>query len=160
MYRTFETRMHFSRMRTVRCSGCHACPPPSCHACPLATHAPLPCMSPTTHTPLPCTLLPHMPPPPAMHGPSPAMHTPPHTHTPAMYTPPATNNPPPCEQNHTREFTLLSNRCGEGGGPHVTITHDALDLTVQGSPPPDIRNGPPGPQTSDMGHLRTPRYQS
>ena len=44
-----------------------------------------------------------------------------------------------------------------GGGPHVTITHDALDLTVQGPPTPDIRNGlPPGTQTSDMGpHLRT-----
>ena len=45
---TFWTRMHSSRMRTIRCSG-HL----SCHAHPPDMHAPLSCM----HTPLP-----HMPP--------------------------------------------------------------------------------------------------
>ena len=42
------------------------------------------------------------------------------------------------------------------GCPHVTITHGALDLTVQ-PPPPDIRHwGPPSSptlQTSDIGDL-------
>ena len=47
-----KTRMHSSRMCTIRCSG-HL----SCHACPPATHAPchtcpLPCMPPTMHAPL------------------------------------------------------------------------------------------------------------
>ena len=36
-----------------------------------------------------------------------------------------------------------------GGGPHVTITHDALALTVQGPSwpwtPPDMGHGTPGP---------------
>ena len=37
------------------------------------------------------------------------------------------------------------------GAPHVTITHDALDLTVQAPTPPpqDIRRGTPL-QTSDL----------
>ena len=90
------TRMHSSRMRTVRCSGrlsCHARPP--CHAHPVpcmpplprmppAMHAPLPCMPPATQAPchacshhahpLPCMPPPCMPPP-AM---PPTQHTPRH----------------------------------------------------------------------------------
>ena len=72
-----KTRIHFSRMRIVRCSGRL-----SCHACPL------PCMPPSMHT-----LLPHMPP--AMHTPChmPTLpHMPPGTH--ATHTPPATHVPP------------------------------------------------------------------
>ena len=49
------------------------------------------------------------------------------------------------------------------GGPHVTITHDALDLTVWGSqsqPCPQTCDSPtPGPSppwTSDMGCHSTP----
>ena len=69
-----KTRMHSSRMRTVRCSGrlsCHACPLPATHA-PTAMHVSLPCMTPphtppATYAPLPCIPpLPHMPPPPHM----------------------------------------------------------------------------------------------
>ena len=30
-------------------------------------------------------------------------------------------------------------------GPHVTITRDALDLTVQHPPPPDMGHGDPHP---------------
>ena len=84
-----KTRMHSSRMRTVRSSGrlsCHACPP--CHAYPPAMHTPYhapptmhaPChVYPLIHThpchvcPLPCMPpLPHMPlakyAPPAIHA--------------------------------------------------------------------------------------------
>ena len=34
--------------------------------------------------------------------------------------------------------------CPGGGGPHVTITHDALNVTVQGPSPPTRDMGPPG----------------
>ena len=60
------TRMHSSRMHTVRCSGrlsCHAAP--HCHAYPPATHAPTmhppPCMPPPCSPPAT-----HAPPPPCM----------------------------------------------------------------------------------------------
>ena len=42
--------------------------------------------------------------------------------------------------------------CGqEGGGSHVTVIHDALDLTVQG--PPDTKHGTyPPPPTQIVKH--------
>ena len=41
-------------------------------------------------------------------------------------------------------FTGVYLSVHKGGGPHVTITHDTLDLTVQPlPPPPDIRHGTP-----------------
>ena len=57
-----QTRMHSSRMRTVRCSGrlsCHAHPPamhaPLCHACPFTMHAPFAThASPLCHAHVPC----------------------------------------------------------------------------------------------------------
>ena len=78
-----NTRMHSSRMHTVRCSGClscHACSPchtwPSCHSHLLATHAPCHTCPPATHTPChthPCHThpMPHIPPCHTFH---PAMH--------------------------------------------------------------------------------------
>ena len=82
-----KTRMHSSRMRTVRYSGCLSCHiylpssyTPPCHACPLAMHAP------PRHACLPL-----------------AMHVPCHTHPLCHECQPTT--PPPhmphtCEQNH------------------------------------------------------------
>ena len=105
------TRMHSSRMRTVRCSGrlsCHTCPPsmhvpsaiPPCHTCPCHVCPP---PSPATHAyrchacpsamdaprhVCPCHACPH----PAMHVPT-AMHT------------PATNAPLPCmPPRHARPY--------------------------------------------------------
>ena len=57
-----STRMHSSRTRTVRCTGCPSChaPPPHtppcnacspCHADPLPCMPPLPNTHPATHTP-------------------------------------------------------------------------------------------------------------
>ena len=42
-------------------------------------------------------------------------------------------------------FKGVSRFIGEGRGPHVTITHDALDLTEQAPamPPPNIRHEDP-----------------
>ena len=86
------TRMHSSRMCTVRCSGrlsCHACPPPATHApchthpspsTPFTMHAPF-----TTHAPFTmhasplchaCSNLSHMLPSPCM-PPTFATHVPP-----------------------------------------------------------------------------------
>ena len=76
------TRMHSSRMRTVRCSchlSCHAYHPPLSHM-PIAMHAPL-CHARPHHA---CPL-PHMPPLPCM---SPAMHALPTTHVLPPYMPP------------------------------------------------------------------------
>ena len=41
-----------------------------------------------------------------------------------------------------REGNVFSHVCQStgGGGSHVTIIHDALDLTVQGSPGPTLAN--------------------
>ena len=39
---------------------------------------------------------------------------------------------------------------GMGGGSNLTITHDALDLTTQGSPP-----HPPSTGTALAGHVQT-----
>ena len=89
-----KTRMHSSRMRTVRFSdrlSCmHALPPyplphmPPCNACPpchahlIATHAPCHAYPSAIHAPLPCMppprLLPCMPPLFAMHAPPPLCH--------------------------------------------------------------------------------------
>ena len=107
------TRMHSSRMRTVRCSGHlsrHACPPamhtlPAMHASfamhtPFTTYVPpLPHMPPfTTHVPL----LPHIPPftthvPLLPHMPSFDTHAPLHHTCPpfAMHAPPSPCTPPP-----------------------------------------------------------------
>ena len=71
-----KTRIHSSRMRTVRCSGnlsCHACMLP-CHACPLHPATQAPCHAHPHHA---CPL-PHM---------LPAMQaTPCHIYPPAMHT--------------------------------------------------------------------------
>ena len=91
----WETRMHCSRMRTVRCTGRL-----SWHACPPFTHVPLSCMSPCHACPLPHTPYHTCPPP---HAP-PAMHAPCHVHLrytcPAMHSPyhkfPYHAFPPPC----------------------------------------------------------------
>ena len=52
-------------------------------------------------------------------------------------------------------FSLVS-VCLFTGGPHMTITHDALDLTVQGPHLLDIRHGPPSSPALDP----TPRHQT
>ena len=69
----YTTRIHSSRMRTVRCSSSLLPRTPPCHSCPLrcmppTTHAPpqdacpLPCVPPChTHPPTMHTPLPHMP---------------------------------------------------------------------------------------------------
>ena len=89
---SIKTRMHFSSMRTVRCSGrlsCHAHTPPPphmpschthrCHTChpyhaSAAIHSPPAMHAPTIHAPLP-SMPPAMPPPctplPCMHAPLP-----------------------------------------------------------------------------------------
>ena len=82
---TLKTRMHYSRMLTVRCSGCHACahcnacPPsnmPLCHAHPLpCMPPPPPCMPPAIHIPTThAPPLPRMPPPLPRTPPSPYRH--------------------------------------------------------------------------------------
>ena len=51
-------------------------------------------------------------------------------------------------------FSVVSVR-HSGGGSHVTIIHDALEVTVQ-DPQPQLHHAPP--QTSDMGPLQEIRY--
>ena len=80
------TRMHSSRLRTIRCSGRL-----SCHAHPPATHGPLPCIPP----PFTCM-------PPATHGPN--THAPHHVcpprpcMSPIMHAPPRHAHPPPVDR--------------------------------------------------------------
>ena len=85
----FETRMHSSRTRTVRCSGhfsSHGRTPaavaisPAMDARPLPCMPPLPCTPSAMHASLPCT-------PPATHAPHPPSCMPSTTHTTAMHTP-------------------------------------------------------------------------
>ena len=102
----WRTRIHSSRMHTIRCSGRLSCyAHPRCHAHPLPCMPPVSCMHPfamhapfTMHVPLLCMpLSPHMPPF-AMHAPlwhacSPSPHIPPFaTHAPFM--PPSAQTPP------------------------------------------------------------------
>ena len=108
------TRMHSSRIHTIRFSGhisCHApalhhtCPPAMHiphHACPPAMHAPHAMYAPHHTCPPPCMPPPHMSPchthpppctPPTMHAPLPHMPPP---HMPPHHTHPCHTAPLPC----------------------------------------------------------------
>ena len=100
-----HTRMHSSRMHTVRCSGllsCHTCPP--CHTHPLVMHAPChacpPCHAhpPAMHTPLPST--------------SPAMHPPAAIFT--MHTPPPSPSIPPWTDRRSWKHYLSTTTVADG----------------------------------------------
>ena len=57
---------------------------------------------------------------------------------------------------------LVMSVCPQGGDSHVTITHDTLDPTVQGSPPPGHGNplsSPPPPRTWDLTTGELPRHR-
>ena len=102
------TRMHSSRMRTVRCSGrlsCHACPTP------LPCTPLLPCMPHHAH-PLPC--MPH----PTMHNPC---HTPYHACSPL-----------PCIPPLWTEF--LSHACENITYPQLLLRMVIMDYCIPHSP--------------------------
>ena len=128
LYFQLETRMYFSRMHTVRCSGrlsCHACPTTHapCHACDLLCMLPLPCMFPSHTCPLP-----HMPPchacpllcmPPCHIHPLPCM-------PPATHTPPLPRSHPPWTELQTLVKTLpFPTTVADGGNPVIAFCYSS-----------------------------------